>query len=134
MQAFVDERRELQRQVVARLQVVALEEIERPGLAGRDLLADLGRLHRAPGLIAHAGSNTDHQNASRIAETTERAKSVDRRSMATRSCSRNAAPSQPEAGAARQLVLIGEASAGFSHSVFCCFTSSNLTLTVTVKR
>ena len=42
LQAFVDDVRKLDGEVVARLQIVALEQVERPGLAALDLFADFG--------------------------------------------------------------------------------------------
>jgi len=46
LQPVLHHRGELDREVVARLQVVAFEQVERTGAAGGDLRAHLDRLHR----------------------------------------------------------------------------------------
>ena len=69
-----------------------------------------------------------------MALTTDRAKSVDMRSMATRSLPMKADTSAPDVPGLASSYSSENDSDGFSHSVFCALTSSNAIFTTTVTR
>ena len=69
-----------------------------------------------------------------MALTTDRAKSVDIRSIATRSLPMKADTSAPEVPGLASSYSSENDSDGFSHRIFCALTSSKAIFTITVTR